>query len=196
MIRQLILLFPLTVSLLVAGEKPAVHLTGNPAIDFFSSKTLAGNPIAAVRDTDLASMQTSPPEKEKSPLVAGILSLVIPGAGEVYSKSYLKGALFFAAELTCWGVAYSYDKQAKRQTTDFQAFANSHWSAVRYANWTLKNLPVLNSTLTQSETDYGDKIYPDGYDPADPPSVEGNPPPFRNMDWNEQIGRASCRERV
>ena len=35
-------------------------------------------------------------ENKKSPMLAGILSLLIPGAGEIYSGEYLKAGIFVA----------------------------------------------------------------------------------------------------
>jgi hypothetical protein len=159
------LLVPLT---LAAGEKPPVHLTGNRQVDFFS----AAEPAFARSDRELMFQEMSPPgDGEKSPWLAGALSLVVPGAGEVYTKNYVKGAIFFAAEAASWIVAYSYDKKGNDQTDMYQAYANAHWSAVRYTDWTIDHLGLLNSGITTPPDDYRARIYdnPDNEPPCSPP---------------------------
>ncbi|MEW6654864.1 MAG: hypothetical protein AB1394_15530 [Bacteroidota bacterium] len=72
---------------------------------------------------------------KKKPLVAAGLSLLLPGAGEFYSESYLKSAIFLAIEAAAIIVGLSYDKKGDDQTAAFQNFADKHWSVVRYAKW-------------------------------------------------------------
>ncbi|OGU66050.1 MAG: hypothetical protein A2440_03600 [Stygiobacter sp. RIFOXYC2_FULL_38_25] len=72
---------------------------------------------------------------KKKPLVAAGLSLLLPGAGEFYSESYIKSAVFLAAEAAAIAVGLAYDKKGNDQTTFFQNYADQHWSAARYAKW-------------------------------------------------------------
>lgn len=73
--------------------------------------------------------------KEKSPILAAVLSGVLPGAGEFYGKSYLKAAIFFGAEALLWG-GYAYFRiKGDNKTEDFQAYANTNWSIKRYGQW-------------------------------------------------------------
>ena len=114
-------------SSLLRNDAPAVVLSGNARIDFsalreFPALFQEGTPEAAL-------------PSRKSPWLAGGLSLAVPGAGEFYSESYLKSALFLAAEAALWVLAYSYDHKADRQTDLFQNFANAHWSVVNYAQY-------------------------------------------------------------
>lgn len=176
LLLRLLFLLPLAAA---AGEKPAHHLTGNRQVDFFGVSAPA---FAAPRDRSISLQEISDPadDGEKSPWIAGALSLVVPGAGEVYTKNYLKGAIFFAAEAASWIVAYSYDKKGDDQTTVFKNYANEHWSAERYTSWTLDHLGALNPLITTSASDYHDRIYV--YDPdSDLPCG----PPFDCLDWSE-----------
>ena len=91
---------------------------------------------------------------ERSVWLAAGLSAVIPGAGELYNKSYLKSAIFFAAEVTAVTVGLIYDKKGDNKTAEFEDFALRHWSVARYALWTITNLSSLNPTLDPA--DYGD----------------------------------------
>jgi hypothetical protein len=168
------LLFPLA---LPAGEKPAVHLTGNRQVDFFG----VGEPALAPagRTVSLQDLPAADERREKSPWLAGALSLAVPGAGEIYTENYLKGAIFFAAEAASWIVAYSYDKKGNDQTAVYKEYADAHWAADRYADWTLAHLGALNASILTSPDDYRDRIYdnPDSEPPCGPP--------FECINWAE-----------
>lgn len=79
--------------------------------------------------------------KQKSPVVAGLLSLVLPGAGEFYTGEYLKAAIFFALEAGLVTTGLIYDKKGDDKTIEYQNYADDyknpshHWSVVRYAEW-------------------------------------------------------------
>jgi hypothetical protein len=162
------------------GEKPSVHLTGNPGVDFFSEHR---TPHTAATLPPLVPVEESAGGGgEKSPVLAGVLSLAFPGAGELYSKNYVKAAVFAAVEVTSWVVAYTYNRKGDQQTDDFQAYANQHWRASKYVNWTLNNLSVLNPPEAGHQVDWGNRIYENGYDPQDPPVSD---PPYRDMSWPE-----------
>jgi hypothetical protein len=159
------------------GGKPSAPLTGNPRIDFFGVGSAA--PGAGGRAALLPSVQEdgSPAAGEKSPWLAALLSLAVPGAGEVYAGSYFKGAAFFAAEAAMWGVAYAYDKEGDDLTAEYKRYADQYWSATRYIDWTLAHLGSLNPDLTTSADEYRDLIYPEDYPPCDPP--------FACVDWQQ-----------
>ena len=89
--------------------------------------------------------------EKKSPYLAAALSFVLPGAGEYYSENYLKSAIFLAAEVTAITVGLIYDKKGDDQTISFQNYANQHWSAKRYAEWTVVNAQNINSSVDPSQ---------------------------------------------
>jgi hypothetical protein len=70
-----------------------------------------------------------------SPLTAGLLSAVVPGAGQFYTKNYWQSAAFFGAEVLTWVVYAVYEKQGNQRTDAFQQYADAHWSAAQYATW-------------------------------------------------------------
>lgn len=82
---------------------------------------------------------------KKSPFLAGILSLVVPGAGEIYSEEYLKAGIFLAIEAAVITTAVVYDKKGDDKTTEFQNYADAYnnpdhnWSVVRYAQWLVRH---------------------------------------------------------
>lgn len=98
-------------------------------------------------------------DNKKSPWLGGIFSLIVPGAGEIYAEEYWKAAIFIAIEAAAITTAIVYDKKGDNKTAEFENFANQNWSAKRYAEWTLRNLPVLNPSLNPADFNV---INPDG----------------------------------
>jgi hypothetical protein len=74
-------------------------------------------------------------DNKKSPALAALFSALVPGAGEVYAESYLKAAIFFVIEVSAITANIAWNKKGKELTTEFQEFADAHWSPVRYAEW-------------------------------------------------------------
>lgn len=72
---------------------------------------------------------------EKSPILGGVLSGILPGAGEFYSKSYLKAGIFFAIEAGLWIAYASFQSTGNKKTDEFENFANTNWSINKYAQW-------------------------------------------------------------
>ena len=74
------------------------------------------------------------PDK-KSPVLAGVMSAVLPGSGEVYVGEYLKAAIFLAVEATLITVAVVKNNEGDKLTSEFEDFADEHWSVVDYAEY-------------------------------------------------------------
>ena len=113
------------------------------------------------------SMADDLPSK-KSPVLSGVLSAIIPGAGQIYNEDYWIAAVFVAVEAALITTAVVYDNKGDDQTAYYQSYADDYmnpdhnWSVVRYAEW-------LNT-----------------YQDAD---IQINPdetlPPWERVDWNE-----------
>jgi hypothetical protein len=116
-----------------------VVMTGNERVDL-----LAGFGSIHLNDTVPARHE----EGKKSALLAGVMSLAVPGAGEFYTKSYWRAGGFILAEAGLWIVYAAYTSKGNQQTTLFQNFADDHWSVVRYAQWIQDNAPKLNPDVT------------------------------------------------
>jgi len=71
----------------------------------------------------------------KSPPKALLFSAVLPGAGQVYAKSYIKGIAFLAVEIASWTGYAQYHRRGEDLKRQFQSFANAHWSEDEYWNW-------------------------------------------------------------
>jgi hypothetical protein len=83
--------------------------------------------------TPKASVMVAP--AKKNPFIAGVASLAIPGSGEVYAGEYAKAAVFFVAEVAGITAGILYNNKGDKRTTEFQNYADNHWSAVKYAEY-------------------------------------------------------------
>ena len=78
---------------------------------------------------------------KKSPLLSGVLSAIVPGAGQFYNEDYWIAGIFVAVEAGLITTALIYDKKGDDQTQFFQNYADDynnpdhHWSVVDYAEW-------------------------------------------------------------
>jgi hypothetical protein len=75
----------------------------------------------------------------KNPVLAGALSLILPGAGEVYAGSYLLAGLFAALEGAGWYYSIDANRRGDDATTIYQHYADQNWSVVKYAQWLNEN---------------------------------------------------------
>lgn len=94
-----------------------------------------------------------PSNGEKSPALSGILSAVIPGAGQFYNEDYWKTGIFVAVEATVISLALIYDKKGDDKTTEFQNYADSKngWSVVKYAQWLIDFHEADPNIITSSD---------------------------------------------
>lgn len=88
---------------------------------------------------------------KKSPLLAGLFSFSIPGAGEFYTEHYIKAGIFAAVEIGAIILAVKYNHKGDDQTVFFESYANEHWDAKQYANWTYNHLTFLNAELNPDD---------------------------------------------
>jgi hypothetical protein len=78
---------------------------------------------------------------KKSPILSGVLSAILPGAGQVYNEDYWIAGIFVAVEAALITTAVVYDNKGDDQTNYFQNYADDynnpdhHWSVVDYAEW-------------------------------------------------------------
>ncbi len=114
-------------------DENKIILSGNLSID---AKNVLNNYVEPATPQIVFNTQS-----KKSPFLAGVLSLVIPGAGEIYTEEYLKAGIFIAIEAAIITTGLIYDKKGDDKTTEFQNYADDYtnpdhnWSAVRYAQW-------------------------------------------------------------
>ncbi len=71
----------------------------------------------------------------KTPVLSGILSAIVPGAGQIYNEDYWIAGIFLAAEAALITVGVIYDNKGDKQTESFEKYADDNWSVVDYAEW-------------------------------------------------------------
>jgi hypothetical protein len=128
---------------------PDRPVTGNLQIDLFSQDSISARPQPTL-------METGSPRPRKSGWLAAGMSLLVPGAGQVYTEHYWEAGAFLAADIAAWILASHYDKKGDRQTDLFQNYANGHWDVVKYA------LFSRDHYVPQSEWGNYSLIYVDG----------------------------------
>jgi hypothetical protein len=136
-----------------------INLSGNLSAD---SRLV----LTDYRDKVVIQNSFASQEEKKSVLLAGVLSGVVPGAGEVYvggTTNYIKAGAFVLIEAVSIYYAISYNKRGNDQTNFFQNFADQRWSVVKYAQW-------INDNTTGSKV----TIFP-----AD----AQHPTPWSQVDW-------------
>ncbi|MDZ7763981.1 MAG: hypothetical protein U5K00_06085 [Melioribacteraceae bacterium] len=139
--RKLILVFVLTLTVFTQVKDNQIELTGNLNID---SRIISDNFQQQSREEIILA------ENRKSPFLAGLLSLALPGAGEFYNGDYLKSALFIAVEAAAITVGIIYDGKGDDKTEFYQNYANENWSVKKYAEWTIDNANRINSQVDPS----------------------------------------------
>jgi len=148
----------------VNAQFSGTNLTGNLYTD---SKVLLGK--NDIEPLPQLSFQTT---EKKSPLLAGVLSFVLPGAGEFYNGDYWKTAIFVTIEATVITVAVIYDNKGDNKTDEFQNYADDYknpdhnWSVVKYADWII-------------DTFYG------GQDPGIITNRDPSLPPWQQVSWSK-----------
>ena len=73
-----------------------------------------------------------PEGNPKSVSKAVLFSAAVPGMGQMYAKSYIKGALFFVTEVAAWTVNIIYNNKGDDKTAVHRSFVDEHWSEQRY----------------------------------------------------------------
>ncbi|MFP4162985.1 MAG: DUF5683 domain-containing protein [Chitinispirillaceae bacterium] len=67
-------------------------------------------------------------EEYRSPKLAMLLSFLVPGLGQAYSKNYLKAGAFVAAEAAIIGAAVAFNVKGGNQQQKAQDYADEHFS--------------------------------------------------------------------
>lgn len=78
------------------------------------------------------SLTTTTAKRERAVGKALLFSAVVPGAGQVYNKSFLKGLAFAGIEIGAWAVNAIYTQRGDKKTAAFEQYAREHWSGDRY----------------------------------------------------------------
>jgi hypothetical protein len=99
---------------------------------FSTPAEIPGSPATSFRWSQKEASEVS---GRKSPKLAGLMSAIVPGAGQFYARSYVKAALFLGVEVGSW-VAYAHFRQRGIDLrAEYEAFADANWVEERYWSW-------------------------------------------------------------
>lgn len=140
-----------------------------------------------------ASGVTSMGAERKSPGKALMLSAIMPGAGELYAGSPLKAILFFGIEVGAWAGVAIYQADGKDKETQFEEYADTHWSKGDYWQW-LESLDNWVEPLNTPRIPYPDldeDYYPQSVynDFEDDNAFTHNLPLTKTQQYYEMIGK-------
>jgi hypothetical protein len=83
---------------------------------------------------------------------AFLYSLMLPGAGEIYTGSKLKAAFFLGIEVFSWykyATSYGDGQDLKDQ---YRTFANENWSPADYRSYLIEVKGITNDTMVYDDT--------------------------------------------
>ncbi len=130
----LLLLLPAVARAVTPAPPPPTGPTGVLAVDF----ALPPLPTDAPSDRapfadDSIGIQVIP---RKSVWLAGGLSAILPGAGQIYAEApWWRTALYAVVEAAGWTGYLIYDAKGAEATTAFEHYADDHWDVTRYIDW-------------------------------------------------------------
>ncbi len=73
-----------------------------------------------------------PPPTGPKPFVAGLMSAVIPGSGQLAQKKN-RGWIYLGVEVASWFAYFALDSAGDQAEQDYSRFAEAHWDWERYA---------------------------------------------------------------
>jgi hypothetical protein len=63
-----------------------------------------------------------------------VLSLLVPGTGEIYMGYYVRGAVLIGAEVAAWTGYLHYHNKGLDSRADYERFADEHWTFDKWVN--------------------------------------------------------------
>ncbi len=119
----------------IAGNSPTERPNFNPL-------QLSSEKFALLHGQDTTQMQKpalkTTAVNKKSGVKAAFLSAFIPGAGEVYAKSYWKAAIFAALEIGLWTANVVYNNKGDDEDSKMRQYGDAHWSPKVYWSYVYK----------------------------------------------------------
>jgi Family of unknown function (DUF5683) len=133
---------------------------------------------------------------KKSPVLSGVLSAILPGAGQVYNEDWWIAGIFVAVEAALITTAVVYDNKGDDQTAYFESYADDYtnpdhnWSVVRYAEWLAEYEGADLNEIMKPNTEGlppWERVYWDKLNAAETGSH--NLPPHGEQQYYELIGK-------
>ena len=105
----------------------------------------------------------------KSYKKAILYSALVPGAGEIYTGSLIKGLAFIGVEALCWSVYFTSNNKGEDIKDEFHLYSDTHWSKDEYED--------------------GLRIYREQHNGADPPNLTHDLPETKTQQYYEMTGK-------
>lgn len=102
------------------------EIFGAPFLNITQKISTTVNTIKVETDTIMAL---------KSPKKGMLFSLLVPGSGELYAKSWVKGTIFLGIEVFAWTTYASNKKKGDDLEKEFIQYAEDYWSYDRWNQW-------------------------------------------------------------
>ncbi len=126
----------LTLSFLGFLNSNSAAEKGETASEILTNSLIENNPRFEFFKNFQPQAQNSPPQKGvKSVPKALLFSAVVPGSGQIYSRSYLKGLAFLVIEAAALAGHFRSNSEGNRLEVQFEADANALWDENAYWNW-------------------------------------------------------------
>ena len=126
----------LTLSFLGFLNSNSAAEKGETASEILTNSLIENNPRFEFFKNFQPHAQNSPPQNGvKSVPKALLFSAVVPGSGQIYSRSYLKGLAFLVIEAAALTGHFRSNSEGNRLEDQFEADANALWDENAYWNW-------------------------------------------------------------
>ncbi len=81
-----------------------------------------------------------------------LFSALVPGSGQIYTNSYIKGILFLGVEIAAIALNLDYDKKANDFEDEYEALADARWDEDSYWDWIaqISNLDIENKAALRN----------------------------------------------
>lgn len=121
----------------------------------------------------------------KSPKLAFLMSLVIPGAGEYYAGAPKRGTGFLAVEAASWTTFGLLTSKGNDRKAKFRAFADAHWDIDEYMHWRTSYATYGDTTHSLPFKDDQDRSHYESTYPGQP----GRGPEIDAQQYYELVGK-------
>ena len=114
-----------------SGGKKILNVSRQAELRF----SMLGNQSSPENGWSLMKTQVGQDHGSKKIGIGVFLSAFIPGAGELYAGSLVKGILFLGTEIALWVGYRKFSNQGEKWQDTFQDFADMHWDETEWRNW-------------------------------------------------------------
>lgn len=149
----------------IIESKPAEPVQTTPSVVVEKPKSAA--PVAVkIEDADSINFAKNL-KNYRNPKIAMLLSLILPGAGEVYAKNYVRAGIFGALEAGVIITGALVRAKSNDLRDDARKFADQHYSVdslISYYNIFRSNFSKTSDIISEADTVFNNAV--NGLDPT------------------------------